>query len=344
MGNVWNPDRIRIGVLGAGSWGTALAVLLSTKFEPIWMWEFRPDVADQLATYRENRPMLPGIRIPDAVQITADLAEVVNACNLLVSAVPSHVVRSLAQQLKAFDLSEKLIVSVTKGIENDTLMRMSEVFQDVIPDFDLDRFVVLSGPSHAEEVSRFIPTTVVAACRELANAKKVQEIFMTPSFRVYSHTDVVGVEMGGSLKNVIAIAAGISDGVGFGDNTKAALITRGLVEITRLGTAAGADPLTFAGLSGMGDLIVTCISRHSRNRHVGEQIGRGKTLPEVLSEMVMVAEGVRTTRSAYQLARKYGVEMPITTEVYRVLYEQKDPRQAVYDLMTRSAKQERFGE
>ena len=334
----------KIGILGAGSWGTALAILLASKYRDITLWEFRPDVAEQLDTFRENRPMLPGVRIPDVIQITANLASAVEGKDLLVSAVPSHVVRSVAEALRPFDLSGKLIVSVTKGIENETLMRMSEVYADVLPEFDLDRFVVLSGPSHAEEVSRNIPTTVVAACRKLENAQTVQEIFMTPSFRVYSSTDVVGVEMGGSLKNIIAIAAGISDGVGFGDNTKAALITRGLVEITRLGTAMGADPLTFAGLSGMGDLIVTCISRHSRNRHVGEEIGRGKTLAEVLSEMVMVAEGVRTTKSAYQLAKRHGVEMPITTEVYRVLYEGKDPKAAVNDLMTRRAKREQFGE
>ena len=334
----------RIGVLGAGSWGTALAILLSGKYSGVTLWEFRPDVAEQLAAFRENRPMLPGVRIPEHIVITPNLAETVEEKDVLVSAVPSHVVRSVARQLRAFNLDGKLIVSVTKGIENDTLMRMSQVYQDVIPNLDMDRFVVLSGPSHAEEVSRNIPTTVVAACRNIENARRVQEIFMTPSFRVYSHTDVIGVEMGGSLKNVIAIAAGISDGVGFGDNTKAALITRGLVEITRLGTAMGADPLTFAGLSGMGDLIVTCISRHSRNRHVGEEIGKGKTLPEVLSEMVMVAEGVRTTHSAYALAQRHNVEMPITTEVYRVLYENKDPKAAVYDLMTRRAKQEKFGQ
>jgi len=232
---------------------------------------------------------------------------------------------------------------VSKGIENETLLRVSQIYSDVISYFTQDQFIVLSGPSHAEEVSRFIPTTVVAASSSLENAKKIQGIFMTETFRVYSHTDVIGVELGGSLKNIIAIAAGIGDGVGFGDNTKAALITRGLVEITRLGTAMGSDPLTFAGLSGMGDLVVTCMSQHSRNRFVGEEIGKGKTLKQVLSEMVMVAEGVKTTKSAYDLAKKYKVEMPITEEVYKTLFEDKNPKDAVSDLMTRGAKQEKFG-
>jgi glycerol-3-phosphate dehydrogenase (NAD(P)+) len=232
---------------------------------------------------------------------------------------------------------------VSKGIENETLLRVSQIYSDVIPGFSQDQFIVLSGPSHAEEVSRFIPTTVVAASSNLENAKIIQDIFMTETFRVYSHTDIIGVELGGSLKNIIAIAAGIGDGVGFGDNTKAALITRGLVEITRLGTAMGSEPLTFAGLSGMGDLVVTCMSQHSRNRFVGDEIGKGKTLKQVLSEMVMVAEGVKTTKSAFDLAKKFNVEMPITEEVYKTLFEEKNPKQAVFDLMTRGAKQEKFG-
>jgi len=333
----------KIGILGAGSWGTALSVLLAVRHDDIVMWEFRPDVAKQLTTLRENRAMLPDIQIPAKIVITDDLEQAVVDRDVLICAVPSHIVRELATRLLTFTLGQKLLVSVTKGIENNTLLRVSQIFAAVLPDFPQEQFIVLSGPSHAEEVSREIPTTVVAACIALPNAKKVQEIFMTPTFRVYSHTDVTGVELGGSLKNIIAIAAGIGDGVGFGDNTKAALMTRGLVEITRLGTALGANSLTFAGLSGMGDLIVTCMSRHSRNRYVGEQIGKGKTLTEVLSEMVMVAEGVRTTRAAYELAKLHGVEMPITEEVYRVLFENKNPKDAVYALMTRDAKQERFG-
>ncbi|HDL18279.1 MAG TPA: NAD(P)H-dependent glycerol-3-phosphate dehydrogenase [Bacteroidetes bacterium] len=333
----------KIGVLGAGSWGTALAVLLSAKHEEIVMWEFFPEIAEKLQIDRENKRMLPGVKIPDNIKITSRLPEAVEGMEVLLSAVPSHVVRQLATLLKEFPVKDKIIVSVTKGIENDSLFRVAQIYRDVLPDFSPDHFVVLSGPSHAEEVSRGVPTTVVAAGSDLPVAKQVQNIFMTATFRVYSHTDVVGVELGGSLKNVIAIAAGIGDGVGFGDNTKAALMTRGIAEITRLGTALGADPLTFAGLSGIGDLIVTCMSRHSRNRYVGEEIGKGKTLDEVLSQMVMVAEGVRTARSVFELAKLKHVEMPISEEVYRVLFENKDPKTAVYDLMTRDAKQERFG-
>lgn len=334
----------KIGVLGAGSWGTALAVLLASKNVDIILWEFFEDAAADLKKLRENIPMLPGIKIPDNITITTDLEKAVKDRDIIVSAVPSHIVRNLANFLEYSWIKNKIIVSVTKGIENKTQLRVSQIFHDVFPEYNLEKFVALSGPSHAEEVSRGVPTTIVAASSNLETAKKVQNLFMTSTFRVYSHTDVVGVELGGSLKNVIAIATGIGDGVGFGDNTKAALITRGLVEITRLGTVMGADPLTFAGLSGMGDLIVTCMSRHSRNRYVGEQIGKGKSLSQVLSEMIMVAEGVRTTRSAFELAELFNVEMPITTEVYRTLFDGKNPKDAVSDLMTRDAKQEKFGE
>ena len=333
----------KIGMLGAGSWGTALAVLLSSKDYEITLWEFFPDLVENLLRDRENKSMLPGIKIPDNIRITNNISEAVKNSDIIVSAVPSHVVRTLAEKISSFDLRDKLVVSVSKGIENETLLRVSQIYSDVIPEFTQDQFIVLSGPSHAEEVSRFIPTTVVAASSNLENAKRIQDLFMTETFRVYSHTDVVGVELGGSLKNIIAIAAGIGDGVGFGDNSKAALITRGLVEITRLGTAMGAEPLTFAGLSGIGDLVVTCMSQHSRNRFVGDEIGKGKTLKQVLSEMVMVAEGVKTTKSAFDLAKKFKVEMPITDEVYKKLFEEKNPKEAVFDLMTRGAKQEKFG-
>jgi len=333
----------KIGMLGAGSWGTALAVLLSTKNFEITLWEYFPDLVEKLIKYRENQSMLPGIKIPENIKITNNISEAVKNSDIIVSAIPSHVVRTLAEMIRSIDLKDKLIVSVSKGIENETLLRVSQIFADVIPGFSQEQYIVISGPSHAEEVSRMIPTTVVAASSNLENAKRIQDIFMTETFRVYSHTDVIGVELGGALKNIIAIAAGIGDGVGFGDNTKAALITRGLVEITRLGTVMDSEPLTFAGLSGMGDLVVTCMSRHSRNRFVGEEIGKGKTLKQVLSEMVMVAEGVKTTKSAYDLAKKYNVEMPITEEVYKTLFEDKNPKDAVFDLMTRGAKQEKFG-
>lgn len=236
---------------------------------------------------------------------------------------------------------EKLIVvNVAKGIENGSLMTMSEMLHDVLRDVPSSSIATLSGPSHAEEVSRKIPTTVVAASTSLETAKVVQKIFMAPYFRVYASTDLKGVELGGSLKNVIAIAAGIVDGAQLGDNTKAALMTRGIAEITRMGVAMGAETQTFSGLSGIGDLMVTCMSRHSRNRHVGVEIGKGRKLPDILSEMVMVAEGVETTKSANALARKVGVEVPICAEVYKMLFEGKDPKESTYDLMTRGAKGE----
>ena len=334
---------VKVSVLGAGSWGTALAMLLASKYDDVILWEFRPDVASELATLRENKLMLPGVPIPEKIHITSDFEKSARYRDVLVLAVPSHIMRKVAERLREVDFGKAILVSVAKGIENDTLLRMSQVIQQVLPELPSTQLAVLSGPSHAEEVARKIPTTVVSASSNLKTAQEVQRIFMTSNFRVYASEDLIGVELGGSLKNIIAIGAGISDGVGYGDNTKAALMTRGLVEITRLGTAMGADPMTFAGLSGMGDLIVTCMSRHSRNRYLGEQIGKGKTLQQVLDEMVMVAEGVRTTRSAHDLAQKYGVEMPITEQVFKVLFEDKPPKEAVIELMERGAKVEKWG-
>ncbi len=334
---------VRVSVLGAGSWGTAIAILLASKYDNVILWEFRHDVAKELVETRENKLMLPGVRIPEKIKIIFDFEKSVKNRDVLILAVPSHNMREVATRLSKVDFGNAILVNVAKGIENDTLMRMSEVIHDCIPELSESRMATLSGPSHAEEVSRQIPTAVVAASKNLKTAQDVQRIFMTPNFRVYASSDLIGVELGGSLKNIIAIAAGIADGVGYGDNTKAALMTRALVEITRLGTAMGADPMTFAGLSGMGDLIVTCMSRHSRNRFLGEQIGKGKTLQQVLDEMVMVAEGVRTTRSAHDLAQKYKVELPITEQVYKVLFEDKPPKQAVTELMVRGAKIETWG-
>jgi len=334
---------MKIGILGAGGWGTALSILLSSNGHKVTLWEFQPNVAHVLATKRVNEPLLSGVRIPDEVEITSELGQVVENAEIIVIAVPSHVVRSLTERMRSFSLQDKLVVSVAKGLENETLKRLSEVILENLPQLNSAQIVILSGPSHAEEVSRGVPTTVVAASESLESAKKIQRIFTTSTFRVYTNIDVIGVELGGSLKNIIAIAAGISDGVGYGDNTKAALMTRGLVEITRLGVAMGANPMTFAGLSGMGDLIVTCMSRYSRNRYVGEQIGRGRKLSEVLSEMVMVAEGVRTTKSAVALAEKYHVEMPITQQVYEVLFGNKDPQVAMSELMSRDLKVEKWG-
>ncbi len=321
----------------------ALSILAHHLGHDVCMWEYRKDVAQRLRKTRLNPELLPKVEIPKEVQITDDLEKAVSGKAAVLIALPSHVVRSVCEQLTRFSLNGVILVICSKGIENYTLLRMSQLLKETLPDFPEERIVVLSGPSHAEEVSRFVPTVVVAASTSYATSRRIQELFMCPTFRVYTGNDVIGVELGGALKNVIAIAAGISDGVGCGDNTKAALMTRGMAEITRLGTMMGADPLTFAGLSGMGDLFVTCMSRYSRNRYLGREIGKGRKLKTVLNRMVMVAEGVRTTQSAVDLARKHNIVMPITQEVYQVLFERKDPKAAVHDLMIRDPKSEDWG-
>jgi glycerol-3-phosphate dehydrogenase (NAD(P)+) len=283
--------------------------------------------------------MLPGIRIPEAITITSDMAEAVAGRTTVVVVVPSHGVRDTASTLAPLLEGGETVVIATKGIEEKTLKRMSEVVVEAAG-VDAARVAVLVGPSHAEEVSRNLPTAVVAASSNTDTALKVQDVFMTPTFRVYTNEDVVGVEVGVALKNVVAIAAGMCDGLGFGDNTKGALLTRGLAEMTRLGVSMGARQETFSGLAGIGDLITTCISRHSRNRFVGQEIGKGRNLADVLAGMVMVAEGVRTTRSAAGLARKYGVETPIAAEVYEILFNDKPAKQAIKDLMLRTPKPE----
>ncbi|HXF99872.1 MAG TPA: NAD(P)H-dependent glycerol-3-phosphate dehydrogenase [Bacteroidota bacterium] len=331
---------MRIAVLGAGSWGTTLAILLTDNYHDVTLWSHKQEYTDVIRARRENPSFLPGIRIPESILATSDLDEAVEGCEMIVTAVPSQFVRSVVGRLHHLPFDRIVLVNVAKGIEVGTLMTMSEVLHDVLPGVPASSIATLSGPSHAEEVSRRIPTTVVAASTDLKTAQLVQKTFMTPYFRVYASTDLKGVELGGSLKNVIAIAAGIVDGANLGDNTKAALMTRGIAEITRLGVALGAQAQTFAGLSGIGDLMVTCMSRHSRNRYVGMEIGRGRKLEDILAEMVMVAEGVETTKSANALARKVGVEVPICAEVYKMLFEGKDPKQSTYDLMTRDAKGE----
>ncbi|MFC1595442.1 NAD(P)H-dependent glycerol-3-phosphate dehydrogenase [Gemmatimonadota bacterium] len=331
---------MRITVLGAGSWGTALAVLLDGKGYPVRMWEFFPELAGDLARTRMNEKMLPGIPIPESILITSDIGEALKGAEVILFVVPTVVVRSTAESAAPCIEGSPLIVNAAKGIEQGTTMRVSEILGEILPERFRGKTVTLSGPSHAEEVSRGIPTTVVAASPDAGAAALAPEIFSTSTLRVYTNPDQVGVELAGSLKNVIAVAAGVLDGLGYGDNTRGALMTRGLVEISRLGRELGADPLTFAGLSGMGDLITTCISRHSRNRFVGERIGRGKSLEEVLSGMVMVAEGVNTVQSARELAVKVGVEMPITEAMYEVLFEGRDPGEALLQLMTRELKPE----
>ena len=316
---------MRITVLGAGSWGTTLAILLTKNSHAVTLWSYRDQDAETIRTTRENPSFLPGIRIPDSIVATSDLHASVQEAGMIVTAIPSQHVRSVMVHLGDLPVDKVIVVNVAKGVENGTLMTMSEMLHESIPGLEPRNIATLSGPSHAEEVSLGIPTTVVAASTDPQTARLVQTIFMMPYFRVYVSNDLRGVELGGSLKNVIAIAAGIVDGANLGDNTKAALMTRGIAEITRVGVALGAHARTFAGLSGIGDLMVTCMSRHSRNRYVGVEIGKGRKLSDVLSGMVMIAEGVETTRSARELAKRAGVEAPmIEDEALRARHRQNE--------------------
>lgn len=331
-----------ISLFGAGSWGTALAVHLASDGQDVTLWARRANVVAKMRRTGHNPTYLPEVEIPSSVRITSDVEEAAHAASLWALAVPSQNLRSVAKRLTRHTREDVTAVSLAKGIENETLQTMSQVLADELPDLPKEQIGVLYGPSHAEEVAEARPTTVVAAAPNVSQARRIQEAFMTKRLRVYVNTDVIGVEIGGSAKNVLAIAAGISDGVGYGDNAKAALVTRGIAEIRRLGLEMGAKPQTFAGLTGIGDLVVTCMSAHSRNRHLGEQIGRGKSLEEVVSEMDMVAEGVRTTESLRGLAKRHGIEMPITEGVHAILFEGKRPREVVDELMTRAAKRENW--
>jgi len=327
-------------VLGAGSWGTTLALVLLENGHDVNLWTYKAAQAQLMTEKRENPSFLPGIYLPPQLDIMTDITRACEDRDLIVAAVPAQFLRSVIERIADLDLEDTVICNVAKGIENETLMTMSEVLLDVLKHEKKENVAILSGPSHAEEVCRKMPTAIVSSAYKNKAAKLVQDAFMTPYFRVYVNEDIRGVELGGAIKNVIAVGAGISDGAGFGDNTKAAIMTRGVYEITRLGVKLGAQPRTFAGLSGIGDLIVTCMSRHSRNRYVGEQIGKGRKLNDVLREMVMVAEGVASTRSVRDLARKHRVEMPIVESVYEMLFEGKDPQKATAQLMTRHAKGE----
>lgn len=329
-----------VAVIGAGSWGTALAISLAKGGHHVSLWARREDAARLMSEERHNPTYLPDAIIPDSVHVTHDLAEAIHGATIWLIATPSQTVRQVAKDLDSYLTPDIVVVSVAKGIENGTLLTTSCVLHDAFSDLPRDRIAVLYGPSHAEEVASECPTTVVAASTNRETAKRVQRTFMTCHLRVYVNHDTRGVEIAGSVKNVLAIAAGISDGVGFGDNAKAAILTRGLAEIKRLGVAMGADPSTFAGLAGIGDMVVTCMSTLSRNRNLGYELGKGKSLERVQSEMTMVAEGVRTTASVVELAKKYEVEMPITEAVYRILFENEPPREAVSTLMMRTAKQE----
>jgi glycerol-3-phosphate dehydrogenase (NAD(P)+) len=330
----------KLTVLGAGSWGIASAILLQGNGHQVILWEYNPDEADLISKHRTHPEKLPQARLPDDIMLTSVLEEAVREADYIVLALPSQTVRDVCLKLDGLDVHGSVFINLSKGIEIGSLMRVSEIIKSCVCDIPDDNIATLSGPSHAEEVSVRLPTSVVVGSINAGLAEKIQNIFSNDYFRVYRSTDIVGVELGGSLKNVIAIAAGIIDGLGLGDNTLGALLTRGQAEIARMGVKLGADPQTFAGLSGMGDLITTCISRHSRNRTVGERIGRGERLKQVMDTMVMVAEGVYTSRSVYAMSEKYGVEMPISQEVYRVLFEDKPPSEAVADLMTRTLKEE----
>jgi len=328
-------------MLGSGGWGTALAILLHNNRHKVTLWEFDKEYAHTLSEFRENFYYLPKVSIPQKITITDDIEKAVKDSELIVISTPTQYIRSVIGQIKNISFSGRIILSVSKGIENHSLMSVSQVFMDVFNNIRKRDIVVLSGPSHAEEVAKKIPTAVVAASQEKKNAEIVQKVFSNRYFRAYRSSDVIGVELGGALKNVIAIAAGISDGAGFGDNTKAAIMTRGIREITRLGLRVGAHESTFMGLSGIGDLIVTCASKLSRNRFVGEEVGKGKKLKQVLTEMKMVAEGVATTESTHELAKKLGEELPIIEQVYRVLFQGKNPHDATEKLMTRDLKEEK---
>ncbi len=331
---------MKISVLGAGGWGTTLAILLFHNGHDVTLWEYDRSYAKKLDRSRENKILLPGIKIPKEITITHSLQESCENKHMIVIAIPTQFIRGVLSHIKKHNYGNTTFVSVAKGIEKDSLLTVSQIIRDEIKDISPTQIGVLSGPSHAEEVARKIPTAVVAASRDEFTAKQIQSAFITSYLRVYSTVDMLGVEYGGALKNVIAVGAGIIDGAGFGDNTKAAIMTRGIAEISRLGIELGAKPETFSGLSGMGDLIVTCMSKHSRNRYVGEQIGKGKKLKDVLKSMQMVAEGVETSRSVHQLAHKHKVHTPICNTVYSILFEEKDPVKATYELMTRDMKPE----
>ena len=335
---------MNVGVIGGGGWGTALSIVLESRGHAVRLWVYEPDLAERMKSTRVNERFLPEIPIPAAIQITSSLVEAASGAETLLFVTPSHALRATTTRLTQ-EAAESLkrvewVTVATKGLETKTLRRMSEVLGETLPRELADRVVVLAGPSHAEEVARRVPTLIVAASTSAPLALRAQESYATDWLRIYTNDDVVGVEIGVALKNVIAIAAGIADGLGFGDSTKAALLTRGLAEIARLGERLGARPETFAGLAGMGDLIATATSRHSRNRRLGEAIGRGATLKEALDSSPMVVEGVATSEAALALARQQGVELPIVEQVHAILYEGKSARSALRELLTRDLKAE----
>jgi glycerol-3-phosphate dehydrogenase (NAD(P)+) len=330
-------NTYKIAVLGDGGWGTTLSILLAKKGFSVILWSAFAKNAESIKANNENVKFLPGFKLPGTIDVTTDMKQAGSCADVIVVAIPSKFLRKAIIMLKGLDLKLKLLVSVIKGIENDTLKMPSEIIKD---ELGVSGMAVLSGPTIAVEIAKGLPASCVVACDDQSTAIKVQSLFMTDRFRVYTSKDIIGVELGGALKNIIAIASGISDGLGLGSNAKAALFTRGIVEMKRLGVYMGADPETFNGLSGMGDLVTTCISPYSRNRRIGDDIARGGKLSEILDKMEMVAEGVETARSVYILSNKIGIEMPIAEQVYRVLFEDKNPHTAVADLMLRNSKPE----
>lgn len=327
----------KIAVIGAGSWGTALSVSLSGNGHTIKIWDVDKSHLEELSENRENTRYLPGVKLPDSVQISYTVGEAIEGSDIVLFSAPSQHFRSALNGALPYLKPEMVLVNVAKGIEQKTLKRLSEIAFEKLPNA---KYVVLSGPSHAEEVGRGMPTTLVSASEELELAEYIQDVFMSDRLRIYTNSDVAGVELGGALKNIIALGAGISDGMGYGDNAKAALMTRGITEIARLGVKLGANLSTFSGLTGIGDLIVTCTSMHSRNRRCGILIGEGMKPSEAVKEVGMVVEGIYTAEAAYELAKQIGVEMPITEQIYQVINESTDAREAVKSLMTRQRKHE----
>ncbi len=327
-----------ISLLGCGTWGSTLAQVLGRNGHSVTAWHYKVDVVDDMTRSRTH-PNISDFEFHSNIIFKKEIQTCIEGSNCIVVAVPSHGVRNIIEKSSSFFTNKVILVNVAKGIENGTLSTMSEVIKES-SNLDSGQIVSLYGPSHAEEVIKGDPTTLVSASSDKSSAEYVQTIFSSDTLRIYTNNDIKGVELGGSLKNVIAIAAGICDGIGFGDNSKAALMTRGIAEITRLGVAMGVNSDTFSGLSGIGDLIVTCLSIHSRNRYVGEEIGKGKTLVSILDKMDMVAEGIRTTQSVYDLSKKYQVEMPISEGVYQILFNEKNPKEIVSELMTRDLKLE----
>ena len=340
MKNQIDVSAVKIGVVGAGSWGTALADLLGTKGFKVDLWVFEKEVKEQIQDYRENKVFLPGFSLSANILPSNDISKVVFKKDLVLIVVPSHVMRETAQKIRGHISPGTIIMSASKGIENKTHLTMSGVLKEALPEVPENLFAVLSGPSFAREVANKFPTVIAVGSKDQKIAGYIQHLFATPYFRVYTNNDIIGLELGGAVKNVIAIAAGIMDGLGLGLNTRAALITRGLTEMRRLGLKLGANPRTFAGIAGVGDLVLTCTGNISRNHTVGKKIGGGMKLKEILSDMRMVAEGVKTAKSVYNLSRGLGVEMPISHEVYHILYDDVSPREALHRLMTRDLKHE----